>query len=66
MELEKPNILYSHERMDILNDIVKNKYNTFDKILPEIYKFPIINDETIYLSIINKNIFQVKIKLYKK
>jgi len=59
----EPNIMNSHKRLRMLKKILKKEY-TYDKIINTINEFPITNEDTIYLSIINKDIFDTKIISY--
>ena len=54
----EPDILYSCDRREMIDKIIKN-YNNYDDIIERVYNFPVINEETIYFCIINKNIFEV-------
>jgi len=50
------NIMYSKERAEIVRQAIE-KYESIDDILINIYKYPVISHETIYLSIISKDMF---------
>ena len=48
----EPNILYSVERRKMVKELIKSKSNNFnsiDDLIKSLYKFPVLNDETIYL-----------------
>lgn len=48
----EPNILYSVERRKMVEKIINSKSNNFDSIddlIKSLCKFPVLNDETIYL-----------------
>jgi hypothetical protein len=61
----EPNIIYSLQRRDKCNEILKNKQNmgSIDEITDAFFTFPIINQETIYTSIIciEDNLFNTQI-----
>jgi len=59
----EPNIMNSDKRLRMLKKIFKKEY-TYDKIIKTINEFPITNEDTIYLSIISKDIFDTKIISY--
>lgn len=59
----EPNIMNSHKRLRMLKKLLKKEY-TYNKIISTINEFPITNEDTIYLSIINKEIFDTKIISY--
>jgi len=48
--LKTENIVYSHERVDAVNELMKNTLNVVSPgyLLDSLTEFPIINEETIY------------------
>lgn len=53
-KISTKNILYSNERKKLAQEIIQNlKANNYYDIIKEFYKFPIINEETVYINIID-------------
>jgi len=54
--MDKPNILYSVERMKYATEIItqhNNNFNSIEELKSLFEKFPIVNEETIYISIMS-------------
>jgi hypothetical protein len=52
----EPNILYSVERRKMVKKLIKSKSNNFnsiDELIKSFYKFPVLNEETIYLCLMS-------------
>jgi hypothetical protein len=49
------NILWSKERLEYIKKLNKTNYDTADEIFSTINRFPVINEETLYVSILSPN-----------
>lgn len=55
---KKPNILFSNEREQIIKDALqknKNDFKSKEEFCSAVCKFPVINDETIYICVMRKD-----------
>lgn len=52
----EPDIMYSVSRIKQVNKVLK-KTNKLEEVIKGVNKYPVVNEETIYMSIINKDCF---------
>ena len=52
------NIMFSKERLDIINKALNDDKRTFDTIMKKVFTYPVLNKDSIYLYIINANMFE--------
>ncbi len=53
----EPDIMYSVSRIKQVTKVLK-KTNKLDEVFNGVNKYPVINEETIYISVINKDMFE--------
>jgi hypothetical protein len=57
------NILYSKERKEYVKKHVKLNYDSVQEIFDAINKFPVINEETLYISVMYPKLSKIDVKL---
>ncbi len=55
------NIMFSKERLDIINKALAEEKKTFESVIKKVCSYPVLNKDTIYISIINAQSFETNI-----
>ena len=61
----EPNILYSVERRTMVNNVIKNKNNDIDALITQFLKYPVLNCETVYYTIMIPKIHLHKTSVFE-